>query len=288
MTSSPQSPAVKHLADIACVIRVGESLPDAALQQALALATRHGAHLTITLAAQHLATPYSPMWMTLASSLVADLNAKARAKADEAADKARTAARIAGVIADITVMMDHGGDAGEIAIRAARASHLIIVDQPEAPMDSRAMILEEALFRSGRPILVATPKRAPICGASKAMLAWDGTAHAARAASDMLSLFDSIKHVDIVSVLGDKDLSSTLPGADFARHLSRKGVHANIVELSVATGPVARQLDDHATTSGADLIAMGGYGHSRLRQFVLGGVTVSMIQTAATPLLMAY
>ena len=288
MTTSPQTITIRPLADIACIIRVGESLPAAALQQALALAARHGAHLTITVAAQHVATPYSPMWMTLASSLVADLNAKARAKADEAADKARTAARIAGVIADISVMMDQGGDAGEIAVRAARASDLIIVDQPEAAMDARAMILEEALFRSGRPILVATPKRAPIENASKAMLAWDGTAHAARAASDMLSLFGGIKQVDIVSVLGDKDLSTTLPGDDFARHLSRKGVHANIVELSVATGPVARQLDDYATTSGADVIAMGGYGHSRLRQFVLGGVTVSMIQTAATPLLMAY
>ena len=288
MPGSPQITPIKRLADIACIIRVGESLPEAALQQALTLATQHGAHLTITLAAQHLATPYSPMWMTLASSLVADLNAKAKAKAEEAADKARTAARIAGVIADIAVMMDQGGDAGETAVRAARASDLIIVDQPDAVMDARAMILEEALFRSGRPVLVATPRRAAIAEASKAMLAWDGTSHAARAASDLLSLFEGIKQVDIVSVLGDKDLSSTLPGADFARHLSRKGVFANIVELSIATGPVARQLDEHATTSGADVIAMGGYGHSRLRQFVLGGVTVSMIQTAATPLLMAY
>ncbi len=282
------TPYPKRIADLACIIRAGETLPEAALQQALKLAAAHGAHLSITISTQQLATPYSPIWMSLASSLVSDLNAKTKAKADAAADAARTAARLAGVNADIQVVIDNLGESSEIAVRAARAADLIVVDQPEAPMDSRATVLEEALFRSGRPVLVATPKRPPIDGVTKAVIAWDGTAHAARAAGDMLSLFGQIKHVDIVSVVGDKDMAKSLPGADFARHLSRKGIHANIVELSVAAGPVARLIDDHATSTWAELIAMGGYGHSRLRQFVLGGVTISMVQSAATPLLMAY
>lgn len=118
--------------------------------------------------------------MSLPSSLVADINAKSKAKASAAADTARDAARIAGVIADIHVMMDRGGDAAEAAVRAARASDLIVVDQPGAVMDMKAAIFEEALFRSGRPVLVATPKRAPVRDVSKAMLAWDGTSHATR------------------------------------------------------------------------------------------------------------
>ncbi|MGL4439749.1 MAG: hypothetical protein ACRCUE_10770 [Bosea sp. (in: a-proteobacteria)] len=282
------APSPKRIADIACIIRAGETLPKAAMQQAISLAAEHGAYLSLTIASQHLATPYSPIWSSMGASLVKDLNAKTKAKADEAADTARTALRIAGVNADIKVLADSGGEAADIAVRAARASDLIVVDQPDAVLDARANILEEALFRSGRPILVATPKRAAITTATKCMVAWDGTAHAARAAADMISLFEDIKHIDLVSVLGDKDMAKTLPGADFARHLSRKGIDAHIVELSASAGPVATLLDGHATRSGADIVAMGGYGHSRLRQFVMGGVTVSMIQSAATPLLMSY
>ncbi len=278
----------KRIADIACIIRAGDTMPGTAMQQAIRLASANEAHLSLTIASQHLVTPYSPIWSSLASGMVNDLNTRARAKAAEAADIARTALRIAGVNADITVLEDIGGQASGIAVRAARASDLIVIDQPEAVLDARASILEEALFHSGRPVLVATPKRDAMHTATKAMLAWDGTAHAARAAADLISLFDTIKHVDIVSVLGDKDMAAALPGADFARHLSRKGIDATIVELPASKGAVATSLDQHATESGADIIAMGGYGHSRLRQFVLGGVTVSMIMTAATPLLMSY
>ena len=103
-----------------------------------------------------------------------------------------------------------------------------------------------------------------------------------------MSLFHNIKQIDIVSVMGDKDMSASLPGADLARHFSRKGLTVNIVELSTSNGTIAELLDGHATKSGADVIAMGGYGHSRLRQFVMGGVTSSIILNASTPLLMSY
>jgi nucleotide-binding universal stress UspA family protein len=282
-TSTPRS-----IASLACILRAGDTLPQSALQQSLRLAAASGAHLSVTIATQHLATPYSPLWMTLPSSLVAEVNAQTKAKATEAGEAAKDAARIAGVIADIHIQPDNGGEATGSAVRAARASDLIVVDQPDAVIDVKATIFEEALFRSGRPVLVATPKRAPVVEVSKATLAWDGTSHAARAAADLLSLFPGLKHIDIVSVMGDKDMSSSLPGADMARHLARKGVHADIVELPAGDGPVANLIDSFATRSGADIIAMGGYGHSRLRQFVIGGVTSSIVRQAGTNLLMSY
>ena len=164
------------VSSIACILYVGETLSEAALQQSLKLAAHHGAHLSVTIATQHLTAPYSPIWTSLPSSLVADINAKSKAKATAAADTARDAARIAGVIADIHEMMDGGGDAAEAAVRVARASDLIVVDQPGAVMDMKATIFEEALFRSGRPVLVATPKRAPVQDVNKAMLAWTAPA----------------------------------------------------------------------------------------------------------------
>jgi nucleotide-binding universal stress UspA family protein len=280
--------STRNIASIACILRAGETLAEAALQQALKLAAAHDAHLSVTIAIQHLTQPYSPIWMSLPAGLVTDINEKSKGKAAAAADIARDAARIAAVNIDIQEVMDQGGEAAEAAVRAARSSDLIVVDQPDAVMDGKAVIFEEALFRSGRPVLVATPKRAPIQDVNKAMVAWDGTSHAARAAGDLMGLFPRIKHIDIVSVLGDKDLLSAQPGADLARHLSRKGTHVSIVELSRSDGPVAELLDGYATKAGADLIVMGGYGHSRLRQFVMGGVTSELIRHAGTPLLMSY
>jgi nucleotide-binding universal stress UspA family protein len=280
--------ATKPLADIACIVRVGDDTPEAALRQAILLASRHGAHLTATIAAHQLASPYSPFWMSLTSSLVADMNKKTKARADEVADKARTAARIGGVNADVDVVFDMVGQTAEYAVRAARAADVIVVDQPDAVMDTKATVLEEALFRSGRPVLVATPRREPIETVRKLMIAWDGTAHAARAAADALAIFADIDDVEIVSVSGEKSLDRSLPGSDYARHLSRKGKKATLVELTIGDLGVAAVLDRHASASGADLIAMGGYGHSRLREFVLGGVTRELIQSSATPLLMAY
>jgi nucleotide-binding universal stress UspA family protein len=276
------------IASIACILRSGENLSEVALQQSLTLAAHHGAHLTVQITTQHLAATYSPIWMSFPAALVAEANAKSQTRAMAAADTVRNAARLAGVIADVHDITDKDGNAAESAVRSARASDLIVVDQPETVLDAKAMILEEALFRSGRPVLVATPKRAPFSDVNMAMLAWDGTSHAARAAGDLFSVFHKIKQIDIVSVLGDKDMSSTLPGADLARHLARKGLQVNVVEVSRNLGSVAELLDGHASKSGAEIIAMGGYGHSRLRQFVMGGVTSTIILNASTPLLMSY
>ncbi len=224
-------PQRKSLADIACVIRTGEQVMETALHQAIKLAAAHGAHLTVKIAAQQLATPYTPMWMSLPQALVADLNATTREKAEKVAEMARSAARIGGINADIELVLDKAGDAAERAIYQARACDLIVVDQPDALMDSKATVFEEALFRSGRPVLVATPKRPPFAEARKAAVAWDGSAHVARAMAEMLALFPTVDTVELIAIQGEKDLSRFLPGADAARHLSRKGVECSLVEF---------------------------------------------------------
>lgn len=281
-------PTSKPIADVACIIRTGENVTETALRQAVKLASAHGAHLTVRIAVQQLATPYSPFWMSLPQALVTDLNAKTRMRGEQAVELARSAAQIAGVNADVEMILDKAGNAAEQAVLALRATDLIVVDQPDAVMDSKATVLEEALFRSGRPILVATPRREPMGVPARAAIAWDGSDHAARATAGLLALFPGLARIDIVVVQGEKDLSRFLPGAELARHLSRKGVEANLVELSAKGGPIWKLIDDHAAAQGCDLVTMGGYGHSRLREFILGGVTESIIRQASVPLLMAF
>jgi nucleotide-binding universal stress UspA family protein len=175
-----------------------------------------------------------------------------------------------------------------MAVATASASDLIVVDQIAAVMDLKGVILEEALFQSGRPVLVASPVAQMSPAPQRILVAWDGSNHSARAAADALSIFPSITDVDIVSVTGEKDLSKTLPGADFARHVERKGKDATVTMLALGAGRVAELLESRADDTGADLIVMGGYGHSRFRQFVFGGVTLSLVQHARRALLMAY
>ena len=77
-------------------------------------------------------------------------------------------------------------------------------------------------------------------------------------------------------------------GARVAAHIERHGAKAKVTELTADKGGVAATLDGYATKAGADLIVMGGFGRSRLREFVLGGVTRELSQTAHTPLLLAH
>jgi nucleotide-binding universal stress UspA family protein len=283
MPASPKSPAT-----IACIITVGEEKRDTALQQAIELAAAAHAHLSVTIAAQKMATPYAPMWMSLPSALVADLNKKTQNRAEELADQTRRAIGIAAINCDIDLSVDNIGTTAEGAVRAARSSDVIVVDQPAAPLDMAGTVLEEALFRSGRPVLIASPRKLLKHLPRSAVLAWDGSAVAARAVADAISAFPTIQRVDIVSVTGEKSLEKSVPGADLARHLARKVIETSVTTLGLGGQSVAATLDRHAMAEEADLIIMGGYGHSRLRQFVFGGVTLALTQTASTPLFMSH
>jgi nucleotide-binding universal stress UspA family protein len=144
------------------------------------------------------------------------------------------------------------------------------------------------LFGTGRPVLVATPDRAPAEKVKHIALAWDGSTPAARALSFALALFPDIKHVDVVSVGGEKDLSEAVAGAEIAAHVERHGAVAKVFDLMAEKGGVAPVIDGFAGEAKADLIVMGGFGHSRFREFVLGGVTRALSKSAKTPLLLAH
>jgi nucleotide-binding universal stress UspA family protein len=188
----------------------------------------------------------------------------------------------------VHLVMDHVDVVAAQAVRAARASDLIVVDQPVALLDTKGLVLEEALFRSGRPVLVATAKRALPATVKRAMVAWDGSGHAARAVSEAVALFPSLAEIEIVTVTGEKDLSRALPGGDLAHHLARKGIETTLTELTLGHESIGALLDRHADQTGADLLIMGGFGHSRFREFLFGGVTVDLTENATVPLLMAY
>jgi nucleotide-binding universal stress UspA family protein len=277
-----------RLTDIGCLVRIAEETPMVAIRQAIALARQARADLAVSLGVQKFTPPYSPFWTSVTDSIAADVNAKVMKIAGDVAERTREEAKAAGVNVHVEIASGAFADVCTHAAQAARAVDLVVVDQPHGALDTSEMLLEEALFRSGRPVLVASGAKPPIAEIDRIVIAWDGSAHAARAASDALFVFPSIRKADVVVVSGEKSLEGTLPADRFAEHLKRKGVETMVTDIARKNRTVAAVLDDYAQSSGADLIVMGGFGHARLMEFMLGGVTVELTENAKTPLLMAY
>lgn len=276
------------MVDIACLIRIADETPLAAMRQAIALAARAGAHLKLVLGVQTFVAPYTPFMTSMATSLAADVNQKAEQKASSIEETARAEAAAAGVSIEIEKV---SGPFAEVAARAAnvaRAADLVIVDQQHGALDTAEMLIEEALFRSGRPVMIVSPKHATLDEVKRVIVGWDGSAHAVRAVSDALFVFPTIENVEILTVGGEKDISRALPAAEFARHLARRGIESTLTDVDSKGRSVAEVLDEYATMRKADLIVSGAFGHSRLREFLLGGVTVDLSSEAETSVLMAY
>jgi nucleotide-binding universal stress UspA family protein len=96
------------------------------------------------------------------------------------------------------------------------------------------------------------------------------------------------KAIDIVAVSGERGKGSELVGTNMARHLARHGLTIELKRIRAGDVDVPSAIRAHATTIGADFIVMGGYGHSRLREFILGGVTRTILTSSTIPVLMSH
>ena len=146
-----------------------------------------------------------------------------------------------------------------------------------------AGLAETAVVDSGRPVLVVPYVGAPAPLDGKILVAWNGTRQAARAANDAIPLMHLAKEVEVVAIHpSGTDLAGVpIPGADLCLHLARHGIDAQARTIhgdDVAAGDL---LLSHIVDSGANMVVMGAYGHSRLRELVLGGMTRNIPTSAA-------
>ncbi len=180
-------------------------------------------------------------------------------------------------------------EAPNIFGRLARRFDLSVVSQ--AGRDKHALdelIIESALFDSGRPVLVIPYIQKSALTLNRVMVCWDGSRNAARAVSDAMPFLEKAGTVEVVTIIGEAGKSDELPGADIAQHLARHGLKVELQRQSTGTIDVANQLLSLAADISADLIVMGGYGHSRLREFILGGATRGMLAAMTVPTVMSH
>ena len=146
------------------------------------------------------------------------------------------------------------------------------------------------LVESGRPVLVVPPRCKLPMPPRRIVAAWKPSREATRAFHDALPLLRTADVVDIVifnPTSGERD-DGEQPGADIATHLARHGVKVNVVVLQAGTFSVGFALNQHAESISAHLLVAGGYGHSRLREWALGGTTRDLLLAATVPVLFSH
>jgi nucleotide-binding universal stress UspA family protein len=190
--------------------------------------------------------------------------------------------------APLTLSASFAGAADQFA-RIARRFDLSIIGQAEPETSAiEEVIIEAALFDSGRP-LIAVPyiQKAPL-KLDNVMLCWDGSRAAARAIGDAMPLLEKAGRVEVVIVANERGKQDEIEGADMGEHLARHGLNVEVKRTVLGDIDVADVLLSHAADAGTDFIVMGGYGHSRLREFVLGGVTRSILRSMTAPVLLSH
>ena len=164
-----------------------------------------------------------------------------------------------------------------VAIQHARLRDFTIVSTNDPELGDTGA--EDLLFESGRPILI--PPRDLKHGNAPSLdsiaVAWDSSRVATRAISDALPLLRLAKHVRVFTVLNEKRLPSAPLNAELQAHLGRYGIEAAMENIDARGKAIAEILRDYIEVKDVGLLVMGGYGHSRLKEFVLGGATKAVL-----------
>lgn len=173
----------------------------------------------------------------------------------------------------------------------SRFADLVVMPLPYGAQKGGDMevAVEAALFGGRAPVLVLPESKAPSTQFKTIMVAWNEAAEAMTAVRRALPLLQSADLVRIVTVAPAKHQPDrTDPGSLMSQMLARHGVTCEIDVLSQTMPRTSDVLNRHATDTGSDMIVMGAYGHSRLREAILGGATRNMLESAKVPVLMAH
>lgn len=256
-----------------------------ALAYGLSLARQANAHVTVQAASLKLTLTHAFI-STFAEGLVTAENRRLDGLARAVADSSQRAAAASGLACTTQAPQLAYPDLIKSFTSVARAHDLTILDAEPIALAVDRGLIEAILTASGRPLIVVPPGREAFAG-DRIIVAWDGSAKAARAVNDALPFLRAATQVEVISVTGEKDLAHTLPGAEIAPHLTRHGVTVNVLALPAMEGDVAETLRNHAHMTRADMIVMGAYVHSRLREMMLGGTTQSLLKNTPAPLFLS-
>ncbi len=216
-----------------------------------------------------------------------------RAESEKSARAAMTrfeeAAKRAGVSYETRLMSSSVSGAADVVGRLSRRFDLAVVGQPKRDEGMPEEVLDEGvLFDSGRPVLFVPYIQKGGMKLDHVMVCWDGSRTATRAIGDGMPILEKAKQVDLVIVASKEAKTNEISGADMGQHLARHGIKVDVKRITSPDIDTASTILSYAADASTDLIVMGGYGHSRLREFVLGGVTRGLLESMTVPVLMSH
>lgn len=175
---------------------------------------------------------------------------------------------------------------GNRAAELARYHDLAVIGL-EASNDTARLVAEGIVFGSGRPALLLPGTAAPDA-LDRIAIAWDGSRVAARAVTDAVPFLQKAAEVVVLTVTDEKPLADSGLGDKLVASFIAKGLTARAAPILRGNRPIATALQAEAAAQGAGMLVMGGYGHSRLRDFVLGGATEGVLSDPAMPILLSH
>ena len=149
-------------------------------------------------------------------------------------------------------------------------------------------LIEAVVFGSGRPAILVPSSARPAARLDHIAIAWDASRVAARALGDALPLLADGGRVTVLTVRDEKPLAGAALASLLASSLEKRGVKANPIEIALGEKSIAQALQEKALAEGAQMLAMGGFGHSRIRDFVLGGATTGVFADLRLPVLLSH
>jgi nucleotide-binding universal stress UspA family protein len=174
----------------------------------------------------------------------------------------------------------------DAATTEARAFDLALLPWSAETLSAQDMA-QSLVFGAGVPVILVPPSTA-VGAVDHIAFAWDGSRAAARALCDALPLLAAGGDVSVVTVQGEKSLSGSTLAPTLTASLERRGYKAKAVNITLEGRTIANALQDTAIAEGARLLAMGGFGHSRLRDFILGGATKGVFSDLRLPVLLSH
>lgn len=258
----------------------------ARLDAAMALAAAHDAHLTGLYVRSE--PPVPPFVRSQLGPQVAALQSQfaneARAQA-EALFENRL--RPAGLAYEWRAV---AGDLYEMVALSARYADITVLGQPDPDSDEDRPVPDHLVLDAGRPVLVI-PTGGHVTGVfGRVLVAWNGSREATRAVNDALPILQRATRVMVLAINpgGGIDGHGEVPGADLSLHLARHGVTAEAHQVRADDMNVGEMLLSRCANEAADLLVMGAYGRSRVRELVLGGATRHVLECATLPVLMSH
>lgn len=273
---------------ILCVLNTNQN--GAALDAAIAMAGVENAHLMVLVLGVAPPAPSSPYGVVSSDIWVRETEG-GRALAQEKADEIEVKTAHAGISASVMAQYVEFATIASLSARYARYADITLIWPEAGGFESfQRCVMDGALFESGRPVLLMPAGATAFPECKSVVIAWDASVEASKAVRDAIPILRDAGKVTAILVdpAPSFDGHGQEPGADLGAYLSRHGVNVTIHRVPSEGHDVSDILTRFAFDQAADLIVMGGYAHSRLRQRIFGGTTTRIMKEIKVPVLMAH